>query len=159
MNLTTTSLHACLQEEVKAMTSLAELLKMEQTVLVSGKVEELTQLTLNKTRLIGDISELEKSRNRHLLSLGYSADAAGVQAWLGQVPADSETGQCWTALLQVTAAANQDNRTNGILINKHMNNTQSALKILQQNDPAGSFYGPSGLATVGKVTGRGFAAR
>ncbi|HTD05374.1 flagellar protein FlgN [Undibacterium sp.] len=160
MNLTTTSLLECLQEETKAMTSLAELLEKEQAALVNGKVEELAQTTVNKTRVISDISALEKLRNKYLLSQGFADDAAGMRSWLQQVPAESETAKCWTELLAITAKANEKNRTNGILINRHMSVTQSALKILQQNDPAaGSFYGPSGHATLNKTSGRGFAAR
>ena len=93
---------------------------------------------------------------------GFAGDAAGVQAWLKQVAAGSETAQCWSNLLAATAKANENNRTNGLMINRHMNVTQSALKILQQNDPtaaAGSFYGPSGHTTVSTSAGRGFAAR
>ncbi|GGC92314.1 flagella synthesis protein FlgN [Undibacterium terreum] len=162
MNLTTTNLLECLQEEVKAMTSLAELLEKEQVVLVSGNVEDLAQVTVNKVKAVTDISALEKSRNKHLLNLGFSGDAAGVQSWLKQVTSESETAQCWATLLAVTGKANENNRTNGLLINRHMNVTQSALKILQQNDPsvaAGSFYGPSGHTTVSTSAGRGFAAR
>ncbi len=160
MNLTTTSLHECLQEEMKAMTSLAELLEKEQAVLVNGKVEELAQITVNKVRILTDISALEKTRNKHLLGLGFAGDTVGMQSWLKQVPAESETGQCWAALLAITTKANESNRTNGILINKHMNVTQSALKVLQQNDTAaGSFYGPSGHTTISTTSGRGFAAR
>ncbi|MFZ6644205.1 flagella synthesis protein FlgN [Undibacterium sp. TJN25] len=160
MNTTITSLHQCLEEEVKAMASLAELLEKEQAALVDGKVEDLSKVTVNKVRVITDISELEKIRARQLMTLGFKADKEGMQAWLKQVPAESDTGRCWTKLLEITSKANENNRTNGILINKHMNYTQSALKILQQNDPvAGSLYGPSGHTTINKTSGRGFAAR
>lgn len=160
MNLTTTSLLECLQEEMKAMRSLAELLEKEQAALVNGKVEDLAQLTVNKAGVLNNISALEKVRNRHLLNLGFSADVAGMKSWLQQVPAESETGRLWAELLAMTAKANENNRTNGILINRHMNVTQSALKILQPNAPgAGSLYGPSGHATVSTSAGRGFAAR
>lgn len=159
--MTDTAIQQCLEQEVQAMNSLAEVLQQEQAVLIEGKVEDLHPITLQKNEVVANVSELEATRNRHLGQLGFSSDAAGMQAYLRQQADRDGITRIWTELLALTESARESNRTNGILINKQINFTQSALGILQQSqgDTAGSFYGPNGQSTLGKFTGRGFAAR
>jgi flagella synthesis protein FlgN len=151
----------CLEQEIQAMNLLTNLLQQEQAVLVEGRVEDLQPITLQKNQMVADVSVLETVRNRHLGSLGFSGDAAGMQAYLQRQPSDGSVNRSWSELRSIAESAKECNRTNGILINKQINFTQSALGILQQGqgDATGSFYGPNGQSTVGKFSGRGFAAR
>ena len=70
-----------------------------------------------------------------------------MQAWLAD-GAERSADALWQEVLGLTREAKELNRVNGILINKHMNNNQSALRALRMPVQGGSaLYGPSGQAT------------
>lgn len=147
----------CLLQELEAMTSLAALLKQEQTALIDGNVDQLGTCTAQKSELVNSIGELEKQRNGCLQALGFGSDADGMKSYLLQ-HAGEETS-LWEQLLQITAQAKEDNKNNGILINRQLTKNQASLNILQQDKHAGSFYGPSGQSLSNTITGKGYVAR
>lgn len=149
-------LHECLQKEIHAMTSLAELLSAEETALVNADVAELTRLTPEKSQLILQLSNLENERKTWLEQHGYSPDAKGMQDCVAKASSEITIVDAWTKLLQISTQAKENNRTNGILINRQINRNQGALNILQKNNPASSLYGPNGQATNNTPSGRGF---
>lgn len=157
-NFSLPKLHSCLQDEIHAMTALAELLKTEEAALVDGNVNELSRLTQEKSQLIMQLSNLENDRKACLGQHGYSSDAKGMQDYFLKVPAESTAAKDWEKLLQISEQAKEINRTNGVLINRQFNRNQSALNILQQNHATGAMYGPNGQATNSGSSGRGFIA-
>ncbi|MFZ6744397.1 flagella synthesis protein FlgN [Undibacterium sp. JH2W] len=153
-----TAIELCLQEEVSIMSSLAELLKKEQTALIESDVIQLNDFTQSKGQLVVQMTELEKKRNAYLQELGYKTDIDGMQAYL-QATAMQNSAQHWDTLLQLTAQAKEDNRANGLLINRRLSLNQATLNLLQQNtNQAGSMYGPNGQSTVKSTPGKGYIA-
>jgi flagella synthesis protein FlgN len=154
-----TAIQQCLQEEVSIMSSLAELLKQEQSALIESDVVQLNDLTQSKGQLVVKMNELEKKRNRFLDELGFNADIDGMQAYLQQAGHTADVCRDWDALLQLTLQAKEDNRTNGTLINRRLSVNQATLNLLQQNtNQAGSMYGPNGQSTVKTTPGKGYVA-
>lgn len=163
VNMTATStghaaIEQCLREEVTTMASLADLLKKEQAALIESDVSQLNDYTQSKGQLVGKMSELEKMRNGYLNVLGYNADIEGMQAYLQQAGNAQEAARAWDALLQLSLQAKEDNRTNGLLINRRLSQNQATLNVLQQNNPAGSMYGPNGQSTIKSTPGKGYIA-
>lgn len=157
-NFSLPKLHTCLQDEIDAMTTLAELLKAEEAALVDGNVSELSRLTQDKSQLIMQLSKLENERKACLIQQGYSSDAKGMQDYFLKAATELSAAKDWEKLLHISEQAKEINRTNGVLINRQFNRNQSALNILQQNHPTGTMYGPNGQATNGSASGRGFIA-
>lgn len=147
-------LHACLHDELTAMSSLTEVLKLEEVALVDGNVEKLNQLTIEKSKLISDLSTLENERRACLEHQGYSPDLKGMQEYFEKIPAETTAASNWSALLQLSERAKEYNRTNGLLINRQFVRNQSALNALQQKSPAESMYGPNGHSTNHATSGR-----
>ncbi|MDE2430727.1 MAG: flagellar protein FlgN [Burkholderiales bacterium] len=152
------AIRQCLNEEIAAMTTLAALLKDEQTVLVNSDINLLSEHTLNKGQLISKISDLEKKRQSVLADLGFKADAEGMRAYLQAVDAREISAQ-WENLLGISSQAKEDNRTNGLLINRRLSQNQGALNVLQQNNQSASLYGPNGQSMVKKAQGKGVVVR
>jgi flagella synthesis protein FlgN len=50
----------------------------------------------------------------------------------------------WSGMIATAQAAKEINRTNGLLINKHMVHSQNALNILRGQTGSNNFYGPDG---------------
>lgn len=157
-NFSLPQLHTCLHDEIHAMTTLAALLKTEETALVDGNVSELSRLTQEKSQLIMQLSKLENDRKACLVQHGYSSDAKGMQDYFLKAATELSAEKDWEELLHISEQAKEINRINGVLINRQFNRNQSALNILQQNHPTGAMYGPNGQATNSGASGRGFIA-
>lgn len=153
-NLSTPKLHQCLQEEITAMTSLADLLRLEESALVDGNVEELGKLTQSKSKLISQLSKLEAERKSYLEKQGYSTDAKGMQEYFKKTTSEISAADDWKKLLDISEKAKECNRVNGILINRQFIRNQNALSILQQNSPTESMYGANGQSTTNSISGR-----
>lgn len=154
-----TAIQQCLQEEVSIMSSLADLLKKEQSALIESDVVQLNDYTQSKGQLVVKMNELEKKRNRFLNDLGFNADIEGMHAYLQQAVDTPDIAKSWDTLLELTAQAKEDNRTNGSLINRRLSLNQATLNLLQQNtNQAGSMYGPNGQSTVKTTPGKGYIA-
>ncbi|MFZ6734782.1 flagella synthesis protein FlgN [Undibacterium sp. Ji42W] len=160
------AIQQCLQEEVSIMTSLADLLKQEQSALIESDVVQLNDFTQSKGQLVIKMTELEKKRNSFLSDLGFNTDLEGMQAYLAQAAQvgdaaidTQDSARHWDALLELTVQAKEDNRTNGSLINRRLSLNQATLNLLQQNtNQAGSMYGPNGQSTVKSTPGKGYIA-
>ena len=91
-----------------------------------------------------------------LAAAGYAASDTGMQSWLDRKGCHSDH---WDALLSLAKSAREINRTNGLLINKHMTRNQQALDVLQGTAPSSNFYGPNGQATSQVSTRRRLLAK
>ena len=145
-----------LREEEHIMSTLLDVLRQEQQMLVTADMEGLPAITTRKTALVTQMTLLSAQRHRSLGKCGFPAEEAGMDAWIaasGDARAESE--RLWGALLQHTRAAKELNLLNGVLINKQMGHTQSALQALS---PKGAnFYSPGGMSTS-LPRSRGFLA-
>ncbi|QAU34339.1 flagellar protein FlgN [Janthinobacterium sp. 17J80-10] len=144
-----------LQEELRTARTLLELLKEEQAQLITADIDALTALTEEKTRLVTRMSELAAERHLALAAIGFAATEAGMQAWL-ESRQPEVIHQSWQNLLELARAAKEVNRSNGLLIGKHLNRNQSALNVLKGGPQGQALYGPNGQSSV-TAGGRGLA--
>ncbi|MHA4867425.1 flagella synthesis protein FlgN [Duganella sp. PWIR1] len=148
-----------LREEEQIMSTLLDLLRQEQQLLVTAEIEGLPAITTRKTALVTQMTLLSAQRHRSLGKCGFPAEEAGMDAWIAASGvAREESAGLWQALLQHTRAAKELNRVNGMLINKQMGHTQGALQALRPpGGSANNFYGPGGISTS-LPRSRGFLA-
>lgn len=139
-----------LRDELSLVQTLLELMKQEQRLLVEADTDGLTAITPQKNQLVGQLAALSQQRHQHLSTAGFAPEDASMQAWLEQ-QADNEAAALWQDLLAATREAKELNRVNGMLITKHLNNTQQLINAMRT--PAGgadaTVYGPSGQTTAG----------
>jgi len=151
-----------LRDEQRLITSLVELMKQEQQLLVSADSDGLATITVQKSALVQQMAVLAGQRYRALGAAGFAAGEAGMEPWLAAGRsadaaddavdnADGTADALWRALLAHTRAAKELNRVNGMLINKQMTHTQVVLNAMRT--PAGGLdagvYGPSGQTAAG----------
>lgn len=148
-----------LREEEHIMSTLLDVLKQEQQLLVSAEIENLPAVTTRKTALVTQMTLLSAQRHRALGKSGFPAQESGMDAWIAASgAAREEAAALWQALLDHTRQAKELNRINGMLINKQMSHTQGALQALRPPGAAqNSFYGPGGMSTT-LPRSRGFLA-
>ena len=155
MNPTGNSPAHDLHEENSAAHMLLDLLKKEQAQLIAADIDALTTLTEEKTRLVARMSELATGRHQALAAAGFAATEAGMQAWLDSLQT-STARQSWKELLELSRAAREINRSNGLLIGKHLARNQGALNVLKGGPQGQALYGPNGQSSV-RTSVRGLA--
>jgi len=148
-----------LREEAHIMSTLLDVLKQEQQLLVSADIDALPAVTTRKTALVTQMTLLSAQRHRALGKCGFPAEESGMDAWIAASgEAREESAALWLALLDHTRQAKELNRVNGMLINKQMGHTQGALQALRPPGAAqNNFYGPGGMSTT-LPRSRGFLA-
>jgi flagellar biosynthesis/type III secretory pathway chaperone len=153
------SIELVLNKEVDMMRAFAQLLENEQAILVNNQIDQLETITPDKNRLLNEIFSLEKQRNQILIAQGYSGDLGGMTGFLSAHAEAKHVAASWNTLIEVSTKAQENNRTNGLLISRQMNKNQSALNILQHNNQAVSTYGSDGQSKLNTTSGRGIIAR
>lgn len=149
-----TSPAGSLVEEQKAAGYLLQILKQEQEKLVDASIDGLAALTEEKAKTVARMTELANWRHRALAAAGFEGKESSMQAWLESSPMLIEARKNWTDLLAIAQSAKELNRTNGLLINRHMVRNQNALNVLQGAPQGGNIYGPNGQ-TANKAKTRG----
>ncbi|MDM5178571.1 flagellar protein FlgN [Massilia sp. DJPM01] len=145
--MSTASPSTTLPQELALITSVLELMKQEQQLLVSADTAGLGELTPRKAQLVVEMTALGQERYQHLAAAGFAADDSGMQAWIDG-GGDAQALSSWQALLDVTREAKELNRINGMLINKQLSHTQSLINAMRTPASAGeaAVYGPRGQA-------------
>lgn len=154
MPVSTHDIDRALDDEFSAARELLGILKDEQRHLIASDTDALIGVTEKKTVSVTRLSEASARRTSAFAAHNIDGGATAVKAWLAR--ADAKTGGTWDALMTVAAEAKELNRTNGLLIARHIMSSQNSLQILQGNANVSRFYGPDGQSTAG-IAGRTFA--
>lgn len=144
-------LTTCFNDEKVAILKLVTLMKEEQHCLIDADISNLQKLTIQKSQIVREMSELGNIRHNILVSAGYEAQKIGMQEWLNNA-ADSEISVIWTEILSLAKSAKELNDTNGLLINRHLTRNQNTLNVLQGALPNAGFYGPDGQSKLPAAT-------
>ncbi len=147
--MATASADTTLQDELKLINCLIDLMKQEQQFLVAANTDGLETLTPLKTQLVEQLAAQAALRHKSLEAAGFEASEPGMAAWVARTNTPS-TSAAWQNVLDRMRDAKELNRINGMLINKQMTHNQILIQAMRT--PAGGtdtgFYGPSGQATT-----------
>ncbi|WP_426211673.1 flagella synthesis protein FlgN [Massilia sp. TWP1-3-3] len=146
--MSTASAHTTLQDELKLINCLIDLMKQEQQCLVAADTDGLGTLTPRKTELVEQLGTLAAQRHASLQQDGCDGSEAGMQAWVKRLNNPAIQAN-WQHVLEKMRAAKELNRINGMLINKQMTHNQNLIQAMRTPSHAvdTGFYGPSGHAT------------
>ncbi|MBC7683956.1 MAG: flagellar protein FlgN [Bdellovibrionales bacterium] len=143
------SAHSTLQDELKLIVCLIDLMKQEQQCLVAADTDALETLTPLKTQLVEQLAQLASRRHAALASDGFAASEVGMESWLNRM-GNPGVRAAWQQLLGKTGDAKELNRVNGMLINKQLSNNHALINAMRApaNAADTAFYGPSGQTTA-----------
>lgn len=134
-----------LNAELRTFEEFERLLQEEQQTLIDGQIDLLMALAPRKSVLIKQLSDLSDARAQALSSAGHENSAAGMQALLDEMGAETETRKMWATLLTLAREADHINRRNGALIETHLSHNQQALSVLRAAaNPGSNLYSASG---------------
>ncbi|WLI88008.1 flagellar protein FlgN [Massilia sp. R2A-15] len=144
-----TSPATTLRDEQQLIASLIDTMQQEQAFLIRADSEGLSGLTPHKAELVQQMAALAARRHQALAAAGFPPSESGMESWLA-AHGDDAARSARRELLARTTDAKELNRVNGMLINKQMNHTQTAINAMRT--PAGAadsgVYGPSGQAAA-----------
>lgn len=120
----------CLAQQLQLAQRFLAILQEESRHLESPEqTEHLQASTAAKLECVQQFDTQVAIRNQILLSMGHTADAAGLRQALQAQPSLGDTQD---ALLGLAEQAKQLNAENGIIINTYLRHTQQAMTELQQ---------------------------
>jgi flagella synthesis protein FlgN len=134
-----------LADEFTALTRLHELLQAEKAMLIANTIDGLPELIRDKATQIAEITVLADARHRCLVTNGLEASEIAMQSWIDSSGAESEK-QHWSQLLDLARDVKEQNRVNGILVNRHMQSNQQVMSLFEGK--SNSFYGPDGQSNI-----------
>ena len=149
----------CLQNESHAMAALVATLTAEQAALTLAPtialMDQINPITVTKNEIISTVSQAGVQRRRELARLGFNQIETTLPDWLQ----DEAQLNYWQQLISHTKKANELNRINGLLINRHLLRNQSTLAVLtnqRSTEATPSLYGANGQSNAQRSQGRGF---
>lgn len=130
--------------EAVAVQQFVSLLKLEQTSLSNGNVDNLPEFSEQKSKFSVHLNSLAAQRNAALIAQGFAADRAGIEAWCAKHPDDQVSKKAWQKTLSLAGEAKELNRVNGELIQMRLQYISKALEALQSGNKSLELYGPDG---------------
>ena len=126
--------------------ALLEVLRLEYQALSENHREGIEQAARDKNRLTGLLEDLEKERVTVLRGAGLDLDRSGVMAYLSRHdrPLQDPVSRLWQQIEELSQSCEQQNRTNGIVIEHNRRHTETALTILQGQTAETELYSASG---------------
>jgi flagella synthesis protein FlgN len=137
-----------LNHEADLVERFVRLLEREKDFLTEGRADALAAIVGEKESLAVSLNERTRQRGRFLLDDGLSPDREGMASWAARHPQQKEAIAAWERTLSLVAQAKELNRTNGQLIQLHMQYTGEALEILRRKEDRLDLYGPDGRAAI-----------
>ncbi len=149
------SLSSLIATAVTQAEQLFALLESEQTALLAEDHAALESLIEQKLLLSHSLDDVERQRQEVLLQAGQEPDLASMthllQAHQDQA-AYSALSQSWDTLMACLKKAADQNRLNGILLEKQRQHVQRALNILFEQSNSGSVYDAAGTTSQTEFT-------
>ena len=137
-----------LSREADLVERFVRLLEREKNLLTEGRADALAATIGEKESLAASLNDLTRQRGRYLLDDGSSPDREGMASWTAKHPQQKEAIAAWERTLSLAAQAKELNRTNGQLIQLHMQYTGEALEILRRKEDRLDLYGPDGRPAI-----------
>lgn len=141
---------ARLKTETAAWQALADTLTQEEAALVAGDADPLAALGAAKLKQLQAVGDHARNRLADLQRAGYSADRAGMEAWLDRL-GQPELRACWQRLGELERQTQAINERVGTLIDMRLGATRQALNVLLHaaSSQGAGLYDNDGLAVSG----------
>ena len=135
-----------LLRENDLITRFLDLLKEEQSVLLSAAADALGPVVARKQPLIDELNRIENERTVLIGCAAGKTSRADMQHWLEQQPQPhaAELAVLWKTTLHIAQQAKALHLENQDLLNKHLARTEAALDILMQRQQSTAVYGSDG---------------
>ena len=136
-----------LEQDSQLVNQLIVLLSREQASLVRANMDEIEQILDEKAHLLSELGSTVQKRHDALVKLGFEGSEKGMADWL-VAQKTAAVQQSWMQFHKMLVQAQEMNRVNGVLINKHFSRNEQFLNALHAHHSPGQMYGANGQATT-----------
>lgn len=134
-----------LEAEKNVLYAFIEILKEEERALVHDRSNEIDYLTSEKSRLLEELQRFDRRRDEHLKQQGIIPEKTTMSNWIAKnCTKYPNLKNLWIDLIELAKAAQQLNRTNGLIINNYLQHNLRACAALHCAAGNVSLYGPRG---------------
>lgn len=135
-----------LATELEAVQRFVGLLKREQEILKNVTLDNLDELTAEKSRLIEELNSIGQQRNACMTQLGITENRDSIEAWLKQQK-NPQLSLAWKNLTLLAQEAKILNELNGQCIALLARNNRQLLDTVTGQKARQILYGPDGQAS------------
>ncbi|WP_177187725.1 flagella synthesis protein FlgN [Formivibrio citricus] len=136
------ALHSALKDELACLEQVVALLKKEQEVLASARIDQLSDITNNKTRLVAELENFSAVRLALMQTHNIPDDGSAIAGWLAtHAPSSLDL---WKTLIDLARQAAAYNRSNGQLLSGREEANRNLMRILLAEQDAETGYSADG---------------
>lgn len=138
------TLESVLIEEARCTEGLRSCLEAERSALTARDIDALQNTTREKLNYTRKLEALEQQRKSLVTSLGFDADAEGLQHCIQGQARSSELASLWQQILDNIGVCRDGNLTNGGILESGRLHVEQALCILRGQSGRPTLYSPAG---------------
>lgn len=129
-----------IEQHISSASELLEILKKERQALISGKPEELEQVSASKLKSVNAFKVLSDNLSRYIGS-------ENIEALLARVGGSLNLPQRWQQLMTIATECQKNNLANGAIIDERQSYVRHAIKSLFGQEARPGVYGRMGDTT------------
>ncbi len=133
-----------LQQELDLVTQFEALLADEYRVITERDITAFERIISEKTRLLGQLAQLEQGRAALQEGACFDAGHAGMAGYLNWCDPHNQLVPLWQSLLARARACHEQNRKNQLLADLCSRYAREALHLLRGEDPCQDLYQADG---------------
>lgn len=136
------ALHSALKDELACLELIVALLKEEQEVLARARIDQLSDITSNKTKLVAELESLSATRRTLMQARNIPDDGSAIANWLAIH--ESSSLSLWQTLIDLARQAATYNRSNGKLLANREEANRNLMRILLAEQDTETGYSADG---------------
>lgn len=139
------ALRSAIEDELAALEKMVALLQQEQEVLAHARIDQLADITENKTRLVAELETLTSRRRAVMSGREIPDDGSAIAEWLATH--EPATLPVWQNLIELARQAAQRNNGNRQLLASREEANRNLMRVLLEEQDAESSYSANGRLT------------
>lgn len=131
---TSDSLSQIIESHIRCAHELLEVLQRERKALISGKPEQLEEVSVSKLKMVQAFQQLSDKLTRYL-------NGESIENLLSRIGGGLDLRKRWTDLLTLANECQQANLSNGAMLDERHNLVRHAIKCLFGHEAKPGIYG------------------
>lgn len=155
-----TTLSQLLDEQIAAMTRIAEALVSERQALTGHDIEALNDASAHKEQVLARFEELEQERSLLCRTVGAGSERNAMEGLIdAQVsPAREGLQAKWRQVMQLGAHCRDANEVNGMIAQCRQRQVLQLLGLMRGGASSGATYGRTGATGIAGAPSRALAS-
>ena len=143
MTISIDRLKALLQEDLKDLTHLSEILQKERSAIKERSTDNIKKISSEKSSSLKSIEYRAKQKAQLFVAAGYSIKAGAFERAVVEMN-DPELNILWTEVNQALKHCKEQNTVNGTVVSHSLKRVNKLMSIIRGQNNKPNLYGSSG---------------